>query len=928
MTGNESDRTLITEHDALSNIPGGVAVFSYQNGEIRIEFANNGFYDVHHGSRAYWLGKSQNPVEWLVDEDRDIFWNEFGKVRETGQKLGNAAYRVRGEDGSMHWVNNQFRFAYKRANIEYYYASFTGLDLLKSAEQSRDETRKMCEAAIEESKLVIWEYYIQQHLVVMAENEFTKYDYRKFNLPKAIENAPQSLLAYIDDAYHEAFLEMYRKIDAGEPNASCEVWYKFKPGTEPRCERISYTTIFDEEGKPFKAYGIGQNITLQKLEQEEYNRMREQLTGNLQDTVGSFQLNLSKNLYISGYSPYPGIVTSLERRTADEHFAATAETIINEDIKCGVIRDYTCANLVSIFKSGRKQIERDYPVNTARGSIMWIHSTLHMMQNPSTGDIEGITYSKDITKQKRDAEIIRKLASAGSDYIGLIDKADASFEMHTKNWKYGSVSAGKRRPYNEVKELLAAEYVPEESRSAFLAATALEAVLAALKDKEQHVVAFDFLDNGIALKKQIVFSWLNEGRREILCIQQDVTEAYQKEQNQIAALKKAKQEAEAANEAKSAFLSSMSHDLRTPLNGVLGFTAFALKEDDPRKKQEYLDKISVSGNLLLDLVNDTLELSRIESGKAMLEPEVIMPGDIIPAVVTSLKPSAELKKITYKTDFEIDLSVPVWCDKLKMQKIVLNLVSNAIKFTPEGGTVSISFKTQKSADSTERCLLTVEDSGIGMSREFMKHMYEPFTQEKRSESPRIPGTGLGLSIVKRYIDMMDGTIEASSVLHKGTRFTVTLPMNTADTDLRQPGQKAADTQSLAGKHVLLCEDKYMNTEIAVMLLREKQMSVDTAENGRCGLEKFSASAENYYDVILMDIRMPIMDGYEAAKRIRLLKRSDARSVPIIAMTADAFEESIREANDSGMSAYVTKPIEPQKLYHTLVQTIGATAPRQ
>jgi len=916
----------ITDHDALNNVPGGVAVFSYHSGEIRIEFANNGFYEIHHGSKEYWLGKNPNPVEWLLAEDKNLFWKEFYNVQEGKQKLGNAAYRISGEDGAAHWVNNLFRFAYRKADVEYYYASFTGLDMLKVAEQSRAEARKMYEAAVEDTKLVVWEYFIKEHRIVMAENEFTQYDYRKFNLPKIINNVPESLLSYIDDAYTELFLDMYHRIDSGEPKVSGDVWYKFKPGTEPRCEHISYTTVFDDDGKPVKAYGIGQNITRQKLDQEEYNRMREQIAGNLQDVVSSTQLNISKNLYISGYSPYPNVVKSLERQTADEHFLATTETVVNEEIKKGIIQDFTCENLLRLFKSGQKQIEREYPVRTSYGGIMWIHAIVHMVQNPNTGDIEGITYAKNITKQKRNSEIITKLTNAGSDYIGVIDRIDSSFEMHTQNWKCGAMKNGQRLPYEQVRGMLADRYIAEDNRTFFMKATELDKVYSSLKEKEQYIVAFDFYSHNATddlFKKQIVFSWLNDEHREVLCIQQDVTEAYQKEQEQIAALKKAKQEADAANEAKSVFLSSMSHDLRTPLNGVLGFTSFALTEKDPQKKQGYLEKIEASGKLLFDLVNDTLELSRIESGKVVLEQEVAMPSDIVPAVVTSLKPSAELKNIAFKTDFAINYSKPVRCDKLKIQKIVLNLVSNAIKFTPSGGTVSVSLKEENSAgDAGFHYLLVVEDTGIGMSREFMEHMYEPFAQEKRSESIRMPGTGLGLSIVRRYIDLMGGTIEASSELHNGSRFVVTLPLCGAD-EQAELHDTQSDLHSLAGKHALLCEDNYMNTEIAVMLLQERQMTVDTAENGSEGLKKFSASALGYYDVVLMDIRMPVMDGYETSKRIRALNRSDAHAVPIIAMTADAFEESLNEATEAGMSAYVTKPIEPQKLYYTLITSLSA-----
>ena len=259
---------------------------------------------------------------------------------------------------------------------------------------------------------------------------------------------------------------------------------------------------------------------------------------------------------------------------------------------------------------------------------------------------------------------------------------------------------------------------------------------------------------------------------------------------------------------------------------------------------------------------------------------------------------------------------PVWTDRLKINKIALNLLSNAIKFTPSGGTVTVTPYCSSVCPDQADCGFAIEDTGMGMSEEFMKHMYEPFSQEKRSESIQTPGTGLGLSIVKRYVDLLGGTIRVESRLHEGTRWEVALPVTKLQNGLQEK-PKAENLEALKERRILLCEDNQMNTEIASMLLKEKGLLVETAENGAIGLKKFAASPERYYDMVLMDIRMPEMDGLEAARQIRALDRPDAGTVPVIAMTADAFEESIREAKNAGMNAYITKPVEPQKLYSVL-----------
>ncbi len=480
-----------------------------------------------------------------------------------------------------------------------------------------------------------------------------------------------------------------------------------------------------------------------------------------------------------------------------------------------------------------------------------------------------------------------------------------------------------RTSYAECCGYVRRDFVNAEERSQFDAAADLENIVKELNASGKYISTYRRTEGAHVLCKQLDFAWLDKNAGIVLVVRSDVTAAFEREQEQIAHVEAAKLEAERANEAKSTFLSSMSHDLRTPLNGVLGFTGLALKEENPEKKQDYLGKIDASGRLLLNLVNDTLELSRIESGKAVLEPEAVLPDDLVPAVVTSLRPSAELKKIELDTDFSSVPAFPVWCDKIKLQKIALNLISNAIKYTPEGGRVTVSVIPSEDQDGY-RWLLSVADTGIGMSEEFMHRMYEPFSQEKRSESVNVVGTGLGLSIVKKYVDLMGGKIEVTSRIHEGTRWAVSIPIREAkDGAAQKEDLNAAEKiQQLNDKRVLLCEDNYMNTEIAAMLLQEKKMIVETAENGKIGLDQFRTSPVGYYDAVLMDIRMPVMDGLMAARQIRALKREDAETVPIIAMTADAFEESIREAMAAGMNDYVTKPVDPHVLYTRLQNAIA------
>lgn len=378
-------------------------------------------------------------------------------------------------------------------------------------------------------------------------------------------------------------------------------------------------------------------------------------------------------------------------------------------------------------------------------------------------------------------------------------------------------------------------------------------------------------------------------------------------------IQKAKLEADRANEAKSAFLSSMSHDLRTPLNGIVGFTDLAIREPDNEKRQDYLRKIQASGRLLTDLVEDTLELSRIESGKMVLQPEAVDGGQLGRAVVMAVESAAALKNIRLCADPSQYPDETVWVDRVKLQKIMLNLLSNAIKYTPPGGTVSMRVEIIDPPVNGRTRRIVVEDNGIGMSEAFLTQIYEPFAQEHRPEAGDATGTGLGLAIVKRIVDLMGGVIAVESKIGQGTRVTVELPVCRIEEERGGAAAELRDVSRLAGKRILLCEDNPLNAEIATLFLKENGMEAVWARDGQEGLDRFSSSEEGFFDAVLMDLRMPVLDGYAAAQAIRKLRRADAQTVPIFALSADAFVEELPKAADAGMNGYLTKPIDQGKI---------------
>ncbi len=417
-----------------------------------------------------------------------------------------------------------------------------------------------------------------------------------------------------------------------------------------------------------------------------------------------------------------------------------------------------------------------------------------------------------------------------------------------------------------------------------------------------------------------------------IIVRRNITERRKREARQKQLLKDALMEAKQASNAKSNFLSRMSHDIRTPMNAIVGFTHFALEEDDLSViKNNYLPKIKTASEHLLMLINDILEMSRIESGKVELKEAPHHLGEIskdLLQVVSSLAQEKELHLQTYSdvTDFYIH------CDKLRINQIITNLLSNAVKFTPACGTVSVSVK-QDVCDEPGYAVyeFNVSDTGIGMTADFLKNVFDPFEREKSSRTTHIEGTGLGLSIVKSIVDIMGGTIAIDSQINKGTNIKIRLKFRLVEPDViakltdagnAEPKIKPEDVRShFKGKRLLLVEDNDFNRIIAETILLEAGFAVDMAEDGIYAVDMVkSAATEDYYDAILMDVQMPIMNGYEATKIIRSLD-GERRNIKIIALTANAFETDVSDAKSAGMNAHISKPIDVEKLYKILLDQI-------
>ena len=376
-------------------------------------------------------------------------------------------------------------------------------------------------------------------------------------------------------------------------------------------------------------------------------------------------------------------------------------------------------------------------------------------------------------------------------------------------------------------------------------------------------------------------------------------------------IEKVATEAQHANQAKTRFLFNMSHDIRTPMNAIIGYTQLLENNLDNKKQAlDYISKLKSSSTILLSLINYILEMTQIESGKLDLKKEIGDLDDLIKNINVVVEPLIKEKKLHYSYHLEIKHH-HIICDKTKLREIVLNILSNAIKYTPEGGNIELLIQEISFENNKVKYHFIIIDNGIGMKEDFLPHIFEEFAREKTSTESKVPGVGLGLPIVKSLIDMMNGTIQVESKLNKGTKFTVELSFLTS-LQVENVNERNTSTLDFSGKHILLVEDNELNAEIGIELLNTFKVIIDLAKNGEECIKILEKMPEGYYDLILMDIQMPIMDGYEATKIIRSFNNKNAQ-IPIIAMTANAFEEDRKHALQLGMNEHLAKPVDIEKL---------------
>lgn len=564
-----------------------------------------------------------------------------------------------------------------------------------------------------------------------------------------------------------------------------------------------------------------------------------------------------------------------------------------------------------------------YGVRDGKWKVLHIHHSI-----PNKEQLEDEEFPITLGKQVQQARHEVEALGAAYSYISVIHLISKEVELIKKNRGYDPKLNVNKVDIDEELDLIN-RLIAKDYRNSALEFFDFDTIAKRLEGRNSLSYPFERQD-GTWMLAMVVPQKVDEFGHvvSILIAIRDFTEEKKHELEQEEALRQEKIKAENANEAKSIFLFNMSHDIRTPMNAIVGYSQLMKKELSNPKLVHYQEMIEQSSQLLLSIINNVLDMARVESGKMELDENYEVVGNITQLVCSAFAAEASRKNIELNKIVNVEHK-HIIVDSTKMQEILSNLISNAIKYTPEGGKVLID--AQELPYNREGYVLIqtkVSDTGIGMSKEFLPSLFELFTRERNTTLSKIPGTGLGMAIVKNLVDLMNGSIEVESELGKGSTFTITIPHKIANKDYTNRNIESSNEFDIdfVGKRILLAEDNELNAEITTTILSEMDFEVKAVEDGILCVNEIQHQPANTYDLILMDIQMPNMDGYKATHVIRRLSSPEKANIPIIAMSANAFEEDKKKAFDVKMNDYITKPIDFQKMEEVLKHVLSKKDP--
>lgn len=840
------------------------------------------------------------------------------------RKPASFTCRILCKDGSYKRVLFQASVA-PRGELLRYYGVYTDISAEIELQEKYKEVNDSLSAAMDHSGMFYWDYYPEQELAVLGDRLKAR-----LGLPGVMPDCIEALLQLnkiLEDDV-PVFLAFHDSIQSGSSDARCKLRWLFNDG-EYHWITLRSTTIFSDDGKAIKSVCTAADITKQVQTEQRY-RSSLALASSMQtehqnsavlnltrDSIEFFNGKIIEQHSEHGKASVTRLFENVFNAIAFEKDAADFAALYNRDTLLRLFAEGVLENSVRL-----RYVQPD-------GTYEWARVIIHLSQNPDTNDIIGFGWMDNVNEKVLMDQSVAAIIGNDYDYVGYLNRNNGSGTYLIRSPKYGDSSPvcildARQFLIDNVKDrVLPADYgVLEHNFNMDYIAEQLD-----LNGRCDLTIRLLGGESRMVVKRYS-FSWLDKDSGLILSSRTDITASVLEETTKNTELSEALYAADVANSAKSAFFSRMSHEIRTPLNAIIGMANLGVSECHDEPVLDYLRRICSSGKFLLAIINDLLDISAIEKDELTLLPQATDIFELNTNIASIARVQAEEKGLRFEfTEGETD-SQYQHIDRFRYQQTILNLLNNAVKYTPEGGKVTFTTMFFRADGGSPYMRCTVSDTGIGMSKELLDSILYPDDNYigKLSDDRDANGSGLGLAISRNLIRLMGGQFEAESTLGRGSTFIVTLPVDEiTETEYAHEFEQEyglLDTDSINGRRALIAEDNPINAKITCKLLERCSAVSDVAKDGRAAVDKFNESPVGYYDFILMDIRMPNMDGLTASKLIRSLDRPDAKTVPIIAMSANSSDEDVKRSLSAGMNEHLSKPIDPSLMFSVISLCLG------
>ncbi len=1034
----------------------GVAVLALGEKDAKTLYFSDGYYRFSGYTKAeYTRLIKQSPFCLVYDEDKPDLYRALETVRQNGAPL-NFTCRCRTREGGCRWVNMRGMVTGRRADTAVVNVVRFDITEQKLAEEAIRVHEQELKLAMSQIGRMICEYDPNTHTLSMPEAYASRY-----GLTTVLHDVPAVMLQadVLEDPSRADYEAFYEAIFRGERTGKLDCRVRYADGSQ-HWEHTEFSSIFDADGVPIKTIFAIEDTTQQHLHFE-LEQSRPTMGEDNLLVHALFNLMTGETL---DYAYRDGRAVPQAEKTYFGGGARNLETLLIDEADREAYRALNdTAFLLSRFNAGETEFSIDYRRRMPEGDVLWVRNILHLVRDPGGSDVLLFEYCYNIEAEKRKELTYRSLVLESYDYVACVDAKNGSFALYSHAADMPGILPEQGEDLDAAVRRVAEEAAHPDDRETTIQNMLLAGIKKNLEMRERFQFTFrERQPNGCVRYKKITEYYLDRARDIIVLTREDVSAIVEEERRKSELLTEALDAANQASHAKSQFLSRMSHELRTPMNAIIGLSALAANDvHDPVAMEDAIGKIGMSARYLLSLINDILEMSRIESGRMTLTEEPFDFEQFITGVNTILFGQASAKGVDYDAVVNSFMEPVYIGDATKLQQILINVLGNAVKFTPAGGKITFAMEQLQCAKERATLRFVVSDTGIGIDEKYLPHLFDAFSQESASFTSTSTGTGLGLAITKSLVEMMNGRIHVHSVKNVGSVFTIDVQLGVSEgsqqylellasmnlarlntlvvdddvvvcqstvktlasmgmeaewvdsgaravervqemhekkrdydtifIDWKMPDMDGIETtrrirkivgpdvtiiiitaydwraiEALAvqagadmfmekplfqssivkafervfrvhaakvelkpaavcdftGKRVLLAEDHPLNVEVAKRMLEKVGAEVVVVNNGLEALETFATAPDDFFDLILMDIRMPVMDGLAATKNIRNLRKKGSRDIPIVAMTANAFDEDVELSLSSGMDAHLAKPIEPQVLFATLQRLLA------